>query len=124
MAWSSSSIKYYSEDFIPAFSIFQLLIYEYSNIYLKILKQKKWWEYLSMLLFHQGLISFFKWILLWPLKSFSVCSVILGTDLPKQTVSFLSDNSNMLHMFKNNTYTDFSTANKHVLIPSYIIRMI
>ena len=28
----------------------------------------------------------------------------------------------MLHMFNNNT--DFRTAYKHVLIPSYVIRMI
>ena len=28
-------------------------------------------------------------------------------------------NFNMLHMFKNITYTDFKTANKHVLTPTY-----
>ena len=38
---------------------------------------------------------------------------------PRETKSL--DNSNMLHMFNNNTYTDFRTAYKHVLIPSYII---
>ena len=31
------------------------------------------------------------------------------------------DNSNLLHMFNNNTYTDFGTAFKHVLIPSYYL---
>ena len=35
-----------------------------------------------------------------------------------------SDNSHMLHMFDNNAYADFRTANKHVLIPSYAIQMI
>ena len=61
-------------------------------------------------------------------------SVSLGTDptpsklpgyeksSPKQTKS--PDNSNMLHMFNNNTYTDFRTASKHVLIPSYVIGVI
>lgn len=34
------------------------------------------------------------------------------------------DNPIMLHMFNNNPYADFRTANKHVLIPSYIIRVI
>ena len=34
------------------------------------------------------------------------------------------DNSNVLHMFNNNTYTDFRTAYKHVLIPSYVIQVI
>ena len=29
------------------------------------------------------------------------------------------DNLNMLHMFNNNTYTDFRTAYKGVIIPSY-----
>ena len=29
------------------------------------------------------------------------------------------DNSNMLHMFNNNTYSDFRTACNYVLIPSY-----
>ena len=38
---------------------------------------------------------------------------------PRQTKS--PDNSNVLHMFHNNTYTDFRTAYRHVLIPSYII---
>ena len=38
---------------------------------------------------------------------------------PRQTKS--PDNSNVLHMFNKNTYTDFRTAYKHVLIPSYII---
>ena len=39
--------------------------------------------------------------------------------LPRQTKS--PNNSNVLHMFNNNTYTDFRTAYRHVLIPSYII---
>ena len=39
--------------------------------------------------------------------------------LPTQTKS--PNNSNVLHMFNNNTYTDFRTAYRHVLIPSYII---
>ena len=30
----------------------------------------------------------------------------------------------MLHMFSNDIYTDFRTAYKHVLIPSYVIRVI
>ena len=32
------------------------------------------------------------------------------------------DNSNMSFMFNNNTYSDFRTAYKHVLIPSYVIQ--
>ena len=55
-------------------------------------------------------------------------SVGLGTDPPRwtgpprQTKS--PDISNMLHMFNNNTYTDFRTAYKQVLIPSYVIQVI
>ena len=30
----------------------------------------------------------------------------------------------MLHMFKNNNYTVFRTAHKHVLILSYVIQVI
>ena len=30
----------------------------------------------------------------------------------------------MLHMFNNNTYNDFRTTWKHILIPSYIIQVI
>ena len=30
----------------------------------------------------------------------------------------------MLHMFRNNTYTDFRTDNKHILIRDYVIREI
>ena len=30
----------------------------------------------------------------------------------------------MLHMFNNNTYTDFRIANKRILIPSYVVRVI
>ena len=41
---------------------------------------------------------------------------------PRQTKS--PDNSYVLHTFNNNTYTDFRTAYKHVLIPSYIIQVI
>ena len=71
-------------------------------------------------------------------------SVSLGTDSPYQTTiqQFFSvpqalkhlespprhtkstDNSSVLHMFHNNTYTDFRTAYKHVLIPSYVIQVI
>ena len=41
---------------------------------------------------------------------------------PRQTK--LPDNSNVLHMFNNNTFTDFRTAYKYVLIPSYVIQVI
>ena len=41
---------------------------------------------------------------------------------PRQTKS--PNNSNVLHMFINNTYTDFRTAYEHVLIPSYVIQVI
>ena len=37
---------------------------------------------------------------------------------PRQTKS--PDNSNVLHVFNNNTYTNFRNAYKHILIPSYI----
>ena len=33
-------------------------------------------------------------------------------------------NSNLLHMFNNNTYVSFKTSYKHVLIPSYVIGVI
>ena len=36
----------------------------------------------------------------------------------------IHDNFNILHMFNYRTCTDFRTANKHVLIPSYVIRVI
>ena len=68
------------------------------------------------------------WVLPPPKKkpqpgNFSVppCTEILS-ESPRQTKT--PDNSNMLHMFNNNTYTDFRTAHKHVLIPSYVIRVI
>ena len=66
-------------------------------------------------------------------------TAILGTDPPdkpqpsnffcqaeKQVSSGRQslDNSNMLQILKNNTYTDYRTAYKHVLIPSYVIRVI
>ena len=41
---------------------------------------------------------------------------------PRQAKS--PDNSNILHMFNNNTYTDFRTAYKHILIPNYVIQVI
>ena len=44
------------------------------------------------------------------------------TSPPRQTKS--PDNSNILHMFNNNTYTDFRTEYKHILIPSYITQVI
>ena len=72
-----------------------------------------------------------------------VHSVNLGTDLslanhnpaisssppPETLENFLSpsrqtkspDSSNVLHVFNNNTYTNFKNAYKHILIPSYII---
>ena len=31
---------------------------------------------------------------------------------------------NLLLNFNNNTYTDFKTAYKHILIPSYVIQVI
>ena len=34
------------------------------------------------------------------------------------------NNSNVLHMFNNNTLIDFRTAYKHVLNPSYVIQVI
>ena len=34
------------------------------------------------------------------------------------------DNSNVLHMFNNNNYTDFWKSYKYVLIPSYIVHVI
>ena len=41
---------------------------------------------------------------------------------PRQIKS--PDNSNLLHMFNSYTYTDFRRAYKHILIPSYLIRVI
>ena len=32
-----------------------------------------------------------------------------------------ADNSNMVNMFNNNTYTDLRTAKKRILIPSSVI---
>ena len=61
-------------------------------------------------------------------------NVSLGTDPPGKLQSSIfffpsrqakiPDNCNVLYMFNNNTYTDFRTAYKHVLIPSYVIQMI
>ena len=36
----------------------------------------------------------------------------------------LVDNSNMLHMFTNNSYANLRTTNKHVLIPIYVTQVI
>ena len=44
------------------------------------------------------------------------------TSSARQTKS--PDNSNMLHIFNNYTYTDFRTANKRILIPNYVIWVI
>lgn len=44
------------------------------------------------------------------------------TGPPRQTES--PDNSSMLHMFKNNTYTDFGAVSKYVLIPGYVMQVI
>ena len=44
------------------------------------------------------------------------------TSLPRHTKS--PDHSNMFHLFHNNTYSDFRRVYKHVLISSYIIRVI
>ena len=44
------------------------------------------------------------------------------TSPPRQTKS--PDNSNIMHLFNNNIYTDFRTATKQALIPSYVIRVI
>ena len=41
---------------------------------------------------------------------------------PKQRKS--PNNPNLLQIFDNNIYTDFGTAYKHVLNPTYIIQMI
>ena len=41
---------------------------------------------------------------------------------PSQTKDH--DNSNILHMFNNNSYTDFTTLYKHILIPGYVIQVI
>ena len=40
---------------------------------------------------------------------------------PRQTKS--SDSFNMLLMFNNTIYTDFKTANKHILIPIHVIQV-
>ena len=68
------------------------------------------------------------WVLT-PLANHSpaIFSVSSGTEElkispPRQTKS--PNNSNMLHMFNNNIYTDFRAAYKHVLFPSYITYVI
>ena len=40
---------------------------------------------------------------------------------PRQTK--ILNNSNILHMFNNHTYTDFRATYKHILIPSYIVQL-
>ena len=49
-------------------------------------------------------------------------SVPPGTEkfnkFPRQTIN--PNNSNILQKFNNKAYTDFRTANKHVLIPSHV----
>ena len=80
------------------------------------------WESLSHL---QGVVSALKLI---PLPNpnqaiFSVPQVMKNlSSPPRQTKTH--GNSNMLHMFKNNTHADFRWANKHVLITSYVIQVI
>ena len=53
---------------------------------------------------------------------FSVEGIEKLNKAPRQTKS--PDNSNILHMFNNNTFTDFITTYNHILIPSYIIQVI
>ena len=54
-----------------------------------------------------------------PLPSNYFCPEVLKNliSCPRQTKD--PDDSNVLLMFNNNTYIDFRTAYKHVLIPSY-----
>ena len=40
----------------------------------------------------------------------------------RQTKSL--DSFNILHMFNNNNYNDFKTANKHIFIPSFVVSVI
>ena len=47
---------------------------------------------------------------------------VISPPTPRQTKP--PDNSNVLHTFNNNTYADFRTAYKHVLIHSYVIQVI
>ena len=61
------------------------------------------------------------WVLI-PLANHpAIFSVLPGTEKynksPRQTKS--PDNSNILCMFNNNIDSDFKTAYKHILIPSY-----
>ena len=51
----------------------------------------------------------------------AIFSVPPGTEKLKSYSRQSPDSSNMLHVFNNETYTDFRTANKHVLIPNYVI---
>ena len=71
---------------------------------------------------HQYIVS--AWVLIPPSKpqpsNFFVPQALKNLISPPRETKSL-DNSNMLHMFNNNTYTDFRTAYKHVLIPSYIV---
>ena len=72
-----------------------------------------------------GVVS--AWVLIPPSKpNPGILSVPPGTEKlnksPKKKKS--PDNSNVLDMFNNNTHTDFRTASKHVLIPSYVIQVI
>ena len=52
----------------------------------------------------------------------AISSVLAGTGkVIKSTEADKSpDNSNVLHVFNNNTYTNFRNAHKHILIPSCI----
>ena len=43
------------------------------------------------------------------------------TSPPRQKTS--TDHSNTLHMFNKNTYTDFRTAHKNILTPTYVIQV-
>ena len=67
------------------------------------------------------------WVLILPRKPqpsiFFLCLQALR-NLSSPAHSPQADDSNMLQMFNINTYADFRTVKKHVLIPSYVIQVI
>ena len=68
------------------------------------------------------------WVLILPLLNLNpaISSVSPGTEklFKSHGETKSPTNSNMLHIFNDNTYTASEEPKKHVLIPSYIIQVI
>ena len=65
------------------------------------------------------------WVLTPPLANHNPVTYSVPPDTEKSLWQTKSpNNSIMVHMFNSNTYTDFRTTYKHVIILSYFVRVI